>query len=139
MNKSLISLAIILAGCSTPSFDGYDTALQINSQINRQRYGYDNPNAMTYDWNHNQPAKVMLVGDAGKCGDFALTKCNWLKNAGFDKNRLSLVWYKLPQGSSHALCVIDGKWAMDWQNHPRPIADWEFGAESNYTPWNVNF
>lgn len=115
--------ALTLVGCAAQSvtyFDGYDQAYIANRVVNTAEatgaIGYiDRPKGY-------QPTKILKIGDAGNCLDFAVLKCHMLAQT-LNPDRLSIWAYRRWDGVGHAVCVIDGKYAIDWK--PAPL---------NFTP-----
>lgn len=106
--------ALALAGCATTyGFPGEDVAATINAQVNSKvDYHYkDQPQNYT-------PTEVMKPGGSGNCADFAVLKCAMLAKNGFSPSRLSLVKFMRWDGVGHAVCVVDGKYALDWATYP---------------------
>ena len=113
-------IPLILAGCTTTEpFEGYDKAALVNRSVN-SKLDY------TYDDDHRGTARIMQPGESGRCGDFALTKCKLLVDAGFSPSRLSFIWYERDPtysnpATTHAVCVVDGKWALDFHANGYPF------------------
>ena len=113
-------------------FDGYDKAVAINSSVNSMtEYTYEKR------LKYYVPFEIMKPGGKGNCGDFAVLKCHKLVEAGFTPARLSLIQYKLWDGQGHAVCVVDGKWAMDWTDQPVHVDKASLGAVGDISPWHV--
>lgn len=126
----LVLAALLLTGC-TPAFEGYEEAFEVNRLLNAKRvYRYADMPA------GHQP-KVMQPGESGNCADFAITKCAMLVKEGFAPDRLSLLKFVRKDGQGHAVCVVDGKWALDWSDHAVPVTRKDLNAFDTphpYTP-----
>lgn len=112
-------------------FEGYHTAYTINSGVNASRV-YTERIAKYY-----RPWRVIKRGEPGNCLDYAVLKCAELHKAGFSSERLSLVAFTRWDGEGHALCVIDGKWGMDWRDMPIVATRDAMDAKSDLVPVEV--
>lgn len=103
MLTGALATAALLCGCAT-------TPADINAEVNTQwDYHYaDQP--------HGHIGQVMQKGGKGNCADFAVTKCALVERAGVNPARLSLWKYTRPDGAGHAICVVDLKTPLDWED-----------------------
>lgn len=132
----LAALMLVTSACSTmsmkeaeaPRFAGYTAAHNTNMVVNRMkangviRYA-DRPKGYI-------PLRVIGAGDTGNCLDFAVLKCSLMAKQ-VDPSRLSIWAFKRYTGQGHAVCVIDGKYAMDWHDAPINFTPAALGADTN--------
>ena len=103
--------ALLLTGCaSSAPFVGYEDALEVN-RIAKQQFSYAPRPA-------GQASRAMKPGDKGDCADHAVTKCAMMLERGFKRERLSFARFDNRNGIPHAVCVVDGRWALDWKPYP---------------------
>lgn len=112
-------------------FPGYETAYAINADVNASRV-YTERLAKYY-----RPWRVIERGEPGNCLDYAVLKCAELRKAGFSSDRLELLAFTQWNGEGHALCVIDGKWGMDWKARPVLATRSALDARSELVPVHV--
>ncbi|WP_394085731.1 transglutaminase domain-containing protein [Roseixanthobacter finlandensis] len=129
---SFSALALLSSVALAEPFKGYDTAVSINAEVSASR-NYTPRIAKWY-----RPWRVIKPGEPGNCLDYAVLKCAMLRKAGFDASRLSLVAFPRWDGIGHAVCVIDGAWAMDWKNYPISATKAGLGALDEPIPVEVN-
>jgi len=127
--------SLLVGACSvTPQFEGWETAVAVNQNTNSEvDYSYsDRPKGYT-------PTAAMEKGGSGNCADFAVTKCQLLVDAGFAQSRLSMSKFINKDGIGHAVCVVDGMWALDWYDYPVALTQRDLMAKSNIHPYLPNF
>lgn len=67
--------------------------------------------------------------------DYAVTKCAMLVRDGFAPERLKLLKFNRYDGKGHVVCVIDSKFAMDWEDDLVPATRWGLGAQDELRPY----
>lgn len=137
-SKIAIALAILgVSGCSSvdvtssqsPAFDGYEKAYSVNKYVNDLRYARGDRGVRYVDRpRYYIPLELMREGGEGNCLDFAIMKCS-LMSKEVEPSRLSIWAYKRYTGIGHAVCVIDGKYALDWKNAPISFTKSALGAD----------
>lgn len=129
-------LVFMLTGCASleyqaaPNFEGYQSAYKVNMSVNTAKDTgelkyMDRPKGYI-------PLSVMKSGDAGNCLDFAVLKCAMLSKE-IDPKRLSIWAFKRYTGAGHAVCVVDGKYALDWRDAPINFTPASLGADMGDT------
>jgi len=112
-------------------FDGYHEAMRINAEVNASHV-YTPRIARWY-----RPWRIIGRGEPGNCLDYAVLKCAELRKAGFNSERLDLLAFTRWNGEGHALCVIDGKWGMDWKDRPVLATHEALQSSSPFVPVRV--
>lgn len=109
-----LALALMLISTPTHAYD--QAAERINRDVNSRREFTYAEKPKGYN-----PTRPMEAGESGNCADFAVTKCVRLVQAGYSPSRLSFYAFTRRDGADHAVCVLDGEWALDWDDNLTPL------------------